>query len=472
MSSRSKFFHGVTIRAAKLANIVLMTAPFVFAWCTFYADKLWVNFYMRGHWLVIALYVFLYFIIGRVYEAFKMSYNSHGEMIYSQLLSLFEVNVIMYIVAWLLIRHIPAVLPVLGVMAVQIVFAVIWAYGSQAWYYHTFTANKTVIVYDMRQGMSKLIEEYNLKKKFEVIAAVPADECIENLAVLDDADTVFLIGVHSHDRNIVTKYCLMHDIKAFLIPRVGDLIITGAKRTNMFHLLLLKVERYNPSFEYLILKRIGDIVLSIIAIVLFSPVILITAICIKAEDHGPVLYKQCRLTKDGKKFNIYKFRSMKTDAEKDGVARLSTGDNDDRITKVGRFIRKVRIDEIPQLFNIIAGDLTIVGPRAERPELAAEYEQDLPEFALRLQAKAGLTGYAQVYGKYNTTPYDKLLMDLMYIANASVFEDIRIIFATVKILFLPESTEGVDPGQITALDYENEANRTEKWEKREEHWAD
>lgn len=429
-----------------------MTVPFIFIWYTFYADKLWVNFYMRGHWLVIALYVFLYFIIGRVYDAFKMSYNSHGEMIYSQLLSLFEVNVIMYIVAWLLIRHIPAVLPVLGVMAVQIVFAVIWAYGSQAWYYHTFPANKTVVVYDMRQGIAKLIEEYNLEKKFKVVSAVSAEECISNLAILDDADTVFLIGVHSHDRNIVTKYCLMHDIKAFLIPRVGDLIITGAKRTHMFHLLLLKVERYNPTFEYLVLKRIGDIVLSLIAIVIFSPVILITAICIKAEDHGPILYKQCRLTKDGKKFDIYKFRSMRTDAEKDGVARLSTGDNDDRITKVGKIIRKVRIDEIPQLFNILAGDLTIVGPRAERPELAAEYENELPEFALRLQAKAGLTGYAQVYGKYNTTPYDKLLMDLMYIANASVFEDIRIIFATVKILFMPESTEGIELGQVTALE--------------------
>ena len=452
MSSRSRFFHDVTIRAAKLANIVLMTAPFVFVWYTFYADELWVTFYKRGHWLVILLYVILYFFIGKIYDAFKMSYNSHGEMIYSQLLSLFEVNVIMYIVAWLLIRHLPAVLPVLGVMAVQIVFAVLWSYGSQSWYYHTFPANKTVVIYDMRQGIAKLIDDYNLTKKFKVVSAVSAEECIEDLSVLDDADTVFLIGVHSHDRNIVTKYCLMHNIKAFLIPRVGDLIITGAKRTHMFHLLLLKVERYNPTFEYLILKRIGDIILSLIAIILFSPIIVITAICIKAEDHGPILYKQCRLTKDGKKFNIYKFRSMRTDAEKDGVARLSTGENDDRITKVGRFIRKVRIDEIPQLFNILAGDLTIVGPRAERPELAAEYEKELPEFALRLQVKAGLTGLAQVYGKYNTLPYDKLLMDLMYIANASVFEDIRIIFATVKILFMPESTEGIEVGQVTAAD--------------------
>lgn len=445
-------FHDLTIRAIKLLNIVLMIIPFVFVWYTFYADKLWVIFYMRGHWMVIALYALLYVFIGRLYDAFNMSYYSRGEMIYSQLLSLSEVNVIIYIVAWLLIRHMPAVLPMLGLMAVQIVIAVIWAYCSQAWYYYTFPANKTVVVYDIKRGIAGLIEKYNLAKKFKVVATISADECIKDLSVLDDADTVFLVGVHSHDRNTVTKHCLMHNIKAFLIPHIGDLILTGSKRVHMFHLLLLKVERYNPSFEYLVIKRIGDIVLSLIAVILFSPVMLVTAICIKMEDHGPVLYKQCRLTKDGKKFEIYKFRSMKPDAEKDGVARLSTGDSDDRITKVGRFIRRVRIDEIPQLFNIIKGDISIVGPRAERPELAEKYQKELPEFVLRLQVKAGLTGYAQVYGKYNTTPYDKLIMDLMYIANASIFEDIRIIFATIKILFMPDSTEGVASVQASEGD--------------------
>lgn len=141
---------------------------------------------------------------------------------------------------------------------------------------------------------------------------------------------------------------------------------------------------------------------------------------------------------------------MRVDAESDGVARLSSGENDDRITPVGKFIRKCRIDELPQLLNIIGGSMSVVGPRPERPEIAAQYEKTMPEFKLRLQAKAGLTGYAQVYGKYNTTPYDKLLMDLMYIAKPSFFEDLRIIFATIKILFVGESTEGVEKGKVTA----------------------
>ena len=168
-----------------------------------------------------------------------------------------------------------------------------------------------------------------------------------------------------------------------------------------------------------------------------------------------MFYKQTRFTKDGKLFDVLKFRSMRVDAEKDGVARLSTGDQDDRITPVGRFIRKVRIDELPQLLNILKGDMTICGPRPERPEIAAQYEKELPEFRLRLQAKAGLTGYAQVYGKYNTTPYDKLVMDLMYIAHPSFLQDLQIMIATVKILFMKESTEGVSEDRMTAQNTEN-----------------
>ena len=178
---------------------------------------------------------------------------------------------------------------------------------------------------------------------------------------------------------------------------------------------------------------------------------MIISAAIKATDGGPVFYKQCRLTKDGRRFDIIKFRSMKVDAEKDGVARLSTGETDDRITPVGRVIRKFRLDELPQLINILKGDLSICGPRPERPEIAAQYCETLPEFALRLQVKAGLTGYAQVYGKYNTSPYDKLQMDLMYIAHQGILEDLKLMLATVKVLFIPESTEGITEGETTAM---------------------
>lgn len=240
----------------------------------------------------------------------------------------------------------------------------------------------------------------------------------------------------------------------FVIPRVGDVLMSGAWPMHMFHLPMLRVGRYMANPEYLFIKRAMDIVISLAALIVLSPVFLITALAVKS-DGGPAFYKQVRLTKDGKRFEILKFRSMRVDAEKDGVARLSTGDKDDRITKVGHIIRACRLDELPQLLNILRGDLSIVGPRPERPEIAAQYCEEMPEFSLRLQAKAGLTGYAQVYGKYNTTPYDKLQMDLMYIAHPSLIEDLKIMMATVKILFMPESTEGVAEGATTAMGQEN-----------------
>ena len=146
-----------------------------------------------------------------------------------------------------------------------------------------------------------------------------------------------------------------------------------------------------------------------------------------------------------------KFRSMKVNAEKDGVARLAA-ENDDRITPVGKIIRAIRFDELPQLLNILRGDMTIVGPRPERPEIAEQYMQEMSAFSLRLQVKAGLTGYAQVYGRYNTEPSDKLKMDLMYINNMGIMEDLKLMFATVRILFMKDSTSGIGEGQTTAMD--------------------
>ena len=323
---------------------------------------------------------------------------------------------------------------------------------AHRWYFSHFAGQRTGIVYDTRQGMEKLFGEYGLNKKFDIQFTCSVEECLaQKMEMLRDMESVFLCGVHSHERNAILKYCVANGINVYMIPRIGDVIMSGAKRMHMFHLPILCAGRYNPPVEYIVIKRLFDIVSSAIAIVVISPVLIAISIAIKAYDGGPVLYKQTRLTKDGKHFQVLKFRSMKTDAEKDGVARLSTGKYDDRITPVGRFIRACRLDELPQLFNILGGSMSVVGPRPERPEIAAQYEAEMPEFALRLQAKAGLTGYAQVYGKYNTIPYDKLQMDLMYIANPSFIEDLRIIFATVQILFMKESTEGVEKGQITAI---------------------
>lgn len=447
----NKFRHGLILRIAKVIDAAMVTVPFVLCWYLYYAERVDEPFYAKGNWLVIALYFVLYITFGRVYDAFQISTSRISEIIYSQVLAFLVSDGIMYIVIWLLSKHLPNVLPGCVAIIGQLILASIWAFLVNRWYFATFPPRLTAIIYDMRKGMTDLIDSYGLNAKFDVRITVHVDECVADLSMLQGMQTVFLSGIHSHERNIIIKYCVANDIDVLVIPRIGDVLMSAADHMHMFHLPILRLRRYNVQPEYLFMKRLLDIVLSGVALILLSPVMLVVALAIKKTDGGPVFYKQIRITKDGKLFRILKFRSMRLDAEKDGVARLSTGDKDDRITSVGRVIRACRLDELPQLINILAGDMTIVGPRAERPEIAAQYEKELPEFALRLQGKAGLTGYAQVYGKYNTTPYDKLQMDLMYLAHPSIIEDFKIMFATVKILFVPESTEGVSENQTTAI---------------------
>ena len=444
----------ISLRIVKVLNVILVTIPYGICWFGFYANRIASPYYERGNWAIIGLFILLYIWVGRTYDAFLVSYNRISEMIYSQILAILVADTVMFIVLWLLGKNFPFIVPALFALVVQIMLTALWSWGVHKWYFRLYPAKKTFIVWDMRRGLSDLIHSYGLSKKFDVAGDCLASECIQNLHILDGMEAVFLSGVHSHDRNIIIKYCVENHISAFVIPRIGDVIMSSAHRMHIFHLPMLRVDGYNPTPEFLFVKRLFDIVCSLVGIMLTSPIMLITAICIKRTDGGPVFYKQVRLTKDGKEFEVLKFRSMRVDAEKDGRARLSTGDKDDRITPVGHFIRKCRIDELPQFLNILKGDMSLVGPRPERPEIAREYEKELPEFRLRLQAKCGLTGYAQVYGKYNTTPYDKLQMDLMYIANASLAQDLSILFATVKILFIPESTEGIAEGAITAMEQE------------------
>lgn len=442
--------HDLGLRIAKVLPSLFAVVPFALMWYWYFADSIRAPFFNRGNWVVVGLYLVLYVTFARVYDAFLVSLNRISEMIYSQALAVLISDCLIFVVIWLLNHDFPNILPCLVTLAVQLVLISLWSLFAHKWYFKTFPPAKTAVVYDHQYHVENLLQEYGLEKKFDVQLTVDAESCTGNLHALEDYQVVFICGVQSHVRNTILKHCTEKGIVVYVLPRIGDLIMSGAKRMHMFHLPMLRVDRWNPSPEYVFFKRLFDIVSSALALLVLSPVMLVTAIAIKATDGGPVFYKQNRLTKDGKVFKVLKFRSMRVDAEKDGVPRLSTGDKDDRITPVGRLIRKLRIDELPQLLNILGGSMSVVGPRPERPEIAAQYEEELPEFRLRLQTKAGLTGYAQVYGKYNTTPYDKLQMDLMYIAKPSFLEDLRIIFATIKIIFIPESTDGVAEGQTTA----------------------
>lgn len=444
----SRFEHSLRVNCVKVIDLILVTAAFALCWYFYYADEILTPYYFKGKLLIIFLFSVIFFFMSRVYDGFKISIYRISEVISSQMLGVMITDGIIYLIICAMVRRMVNILPGCLCLAVQIIIISLWAFLAHKWYFSVFPPQKSLVIYDIREGMDDLINEYGLSKKFDVKKSIHISEFDKSM--LDEYDTVFLGGVHSRDRNRILKQCVECEKTLYIIPRIGDVLMSGADGIHMFHLPMLRAERCNPQAPYLFIKRIADIVISLVGLVITSPIMLITAIAIKT-DGGPVFYKQERLTKNGKVFKILKFRSMRVDAEKDGVARLSTGENDDRITKVGRIIRKCRIDELPQLINILIGEMSVVGPRPERPEIAVEYEKSLPEFMLRLQVKAGLTGYAQVFGKYNTTPYDKLVMDLMYINHLGIMNDMRVLLGTVKILFQKESTEGVAEGQKTAM---------------------
>lgn len=449
--------HDYGLRLIKLANVLLVTLPFALVWLLYYVHTVVIfpSIYRGGG--IILMFVVLYTFFGRAYDAFLVSLKRISEMFYAQALSIFFADGFMYLVLWLMSGAFPNIWPALVALAAQLVLGGLWCWAANRWYFAHYGGQKTAVVYEVRRGVEDLFGRYGMDQKFDVQMVCTVEECLAgNLEALSDFNAVFLCGVHSHERNSILKYCVANGIVVYIIPRVGDVIMSGAKKIPMFHLPMMRVDRYCPPPEYQLAKRALDIGLGALLLLLFSPILLVAAIAVKLEDGGPVFYRQVRLTKDGREFNMLKFRSMVVSAEQDGVARLSTGDSDPRITRVGRVLRAHRIDELPQLFNILGGSMSLVGPRPERPEIADEYEREMPEFALRLQCKAGLTGYAQVYGKYNTTPYDKLQMDLMYISKPSIVEDLKILFATLAILFRRESTEGVAPGQTTASEDDRE----------------
>lgn len=448
----------IPFAVVKMVNIVLLMIPFVICWTLYYEPRTTTVGSKQVSVLVMIIFFLICYYFGQRLDCFRVSILQIRDVIFGEVLATMITDIIMYILIWILSIHLPNLIPGLITWGGQCVIGVIWAYVMHQSYFSTHPPLRTIVIYDERMGMENLIHTYGLEKRFNIKTVYPVESIMDKLEVMEEFDAAFLCGIHSRERNIILKHCISHKIKLFMIPRIADVMMRGSEQIHMLHLPILKTQRYKPSIEYQIIKRTMDIVVSGIATIVLSPLFLITAIAVKS-DGGPAFYKQKRLTKDGKVFEILKFRSMRVDAEKYSGAVLSAGENDPRITKVGRIIRACRLDELPQLLNILKGDMSLVGPRPERPELQKEIEKEVPEIGLRLQAKAGLTGYAQVYGKYNTTFYDKLLMDLMYISKPSILEDLTIMLATVKILTSKESTEGVGE-EKNALELRDEKKRS------------
>ena len=432
------------IKFLSSAAIVAMEAGiYGFVWVTYYNRILEFPFWRRGNWLMIAVYAVLLIFFEQMYGGFKVGFYKKWNVIYSQILALVIVNVITYLQIALIDKRFHSLTLMGGILVTEIIVAVIWAFAFQFIYSRLFPRRHMLLVYGERPIFHLMQKISTREDKYQICNIIHYEEGVDEIMRLADQYDAIIIGdIPAHERNQLLKRCFGQGLRTYTVPKISDIINRSSDDLNLFDTPLLLSRNEDLKIEQLFAKRMMDVVCSFLGLLISSPFFLIIAFLIKATDRGPVFYKQIRLTRNGKEFEIYKFRTMIQDAEKDGHARLAS-EHDDRILPVGRFLRATRLDELPQLINVLKGEMSMVGPRPERPELAAEIEKELPEFPYRLKVKAGLTGYAQIYGKYNTTAYDKLKLDLTYIRNYSFFLDLKLMIMTPKIMLMKESTEGV-----------------------------
>lgn len=402
----------------------------------------------KGNWLIAGVYLVELTLLLKVYGGLKIGHLARWNVFLSQCLAMLLCNVIMAVQIILIVGDMHLIAKILQAMIllqiVEFVLSFMLVFVFDTLIRKLYPAKEILLLFGDYSPKS-MIEKFSKRKdKYVIREAVSADMDINQLKEkISEYAYVLFCDLPSEKRNDLLKYCYMNNIEVYMTSKLSDTIIRSAGNVLLFDSPLLHMVNNDMTAEQRLAKRCLDLAIVVPMFILAAPIMLLVAIAIKAYDGGPALYKQERCTLHGRKFMIYKFRSMVVDAEGDGKARLASK-NDNRITPIGAFIRKTRLDELPQLLNILKGEMSIVGPRPERPEIIEQYEKIIPEFSCRMKVKGGLTGYAQIYGKYNTTPYDKLKMDMMYIQNYSFWLDVQLILMTLKIMFIKESTEGVE----------------------------
>lgn len=430
------------IRKAEAAiQVVVFTVLYYATWLLSYQDVTF-PYLGRGKYVLMGIYAVLMFILFHYSDGFNYGHSKLGDITVSQCISIFLVNFITYWQLSLISNVMIFIPPMLVLTLIQMLlcFGSCWLFTKIYHRYHT--PRDMVMIYGTENAL-ELEEKMSIRNdKYQITETISVKEGIEKICEeIGKHESVLLNDVPAQIRNDILKYCYTNEIRLYTTPKLSDIVISGAEKINTFDTPLLLVKGTGLTLEQRIVKRAMDIVLCSVAMVIAAPIMLIVAIAIKVEDGGPVFFKQERVTRGGASFDILKFRSMIVDAEKFGEVIPAT-DRDPRITKVGNIIRATRIDELPQIINILKGEMSIVGPRPERVEHVEKYSKEIPEFVYRTKVKGGLTGYAQIYGKYNTSPYDKLRLDLTYIEEYSILLDIKLILMTLQIMLRKESTEG------------------------------
>lgn len=421
-----------------------LTAVYGFVWNNRYNVYFEHPYRGKGSVFTIAAYFAVLFFISYMTNLHKIDERRTGDTIFSGIVTLFFVNAVAFVQISLIEAKLARILPLFILSVLQSAAVSVWAIAASRLIKKLNPPHRMIIVYGSHLATELVVKMSEMVDKYTICESVKVAEGFEKvIESIEKYNSVIICDVPAQMRNDILKYCYEREKEVYIVPKISDILVRGASDITYFDCPLICCESSGLTLEQRVIKRITDVVLSLCAIIVLSPFLLLFGVLIKLYDGGPVFFRQRRVTLDGKEFDILKFRSMIVNAEPDGKPKPAV-DNDERITPLGKFMRPWRIDELPQIFNIFMGDMSIVGPRSERVEHVIKYCEEMPEFAYRHKVKTGLTGYAQVYGKYNTSPYNKLKLDLKYIQNYSVMLDIKLILMTIKILFRKESTEGFD----------------------------
>lgn len=340
------------------------------------------------------------------------------------------------------------------VIICQLLVIFLFVYGGNALYFKIYDPEKCLIITSSQRSLNEIaksVKKYKLQYNVDKAVHYSSSKLKEYIM---EYETIFLYDVPISERTGIIELCYQNMKNVYFNPDMHDVVERSSKHFILDDLSLYGNYSKGLTLEQRVIKRIMDLIISVIALIITSPIMLITAILIKLDDGGKIIFKQNRATRDGKIFSVYKFRTMKEDVE-----NYSVTEDDVRVTKVGRYLRKLRIDELPQFVNVLTGDMSVVGPRPEMLANIFNYTSELPEFEYRLRVKAGITGYAQIAGKYNTSPKDKLILDLMYIEDYSFWLDIKLLLQTLIVLLKRDSTEAFHENAVIMKleeDYQND----------------
>ena len=443
----------------KMLHVILTIALFFFSFLMFHYGSTAnaIIHFNRFDVITTVIYTGMVLFFFRTYKSYLLGFNKIRMLVFGQFLSQLISVVTIYIIIsliWNAFKN-PAIFILM--LGLQFVLDMMWSILSTELYFKLGPKHKTLLVYRNQVDKFRIsgINGSLIRRVYTEHDELQFDGTFHELREkLEGYDTLFVAGLNSRCRNGLLKYCRENNVDGYILPHIGDTIMMDAEHITAFDAPVLHVGRKEISPGKAFMKRVCDILSSGILLTILSPIMLVIALVIKTSDNGPIFCRDVRLTRDGREFEMIKFRTTRVKAEKNDTAGSGNGNLEDDETTFGKFLSKWRIDEIPELINVFKGDMSMVGPKPEKPEIAAMYVEKIPAFRLRQTVKAGIIGYTQIYGGYDISPYEELEFDLLYIKNMNVLVDMQLFFASLLTIFKKEYQREAPPLTRDEVDQE------------------